>query len=165
MEVFRNNNLWGGYARTLLDNGKFQQPRNGRNDDNAHPPIIPVRSVDPAELPDVAQRQVYELVTKHFLACCSMDAKGQQTVLSVKMGTEEVSEARKSEATILAGFNHLNVKPFDRRPSPPLRSSLPKGSWSLSTIGWKFTNPTSAGLPARESSRIWEQERSLSPPH
>ena len=98
VEVFRNNNLWGTYARSLLDGGKFQQPRNGRNDDNAHPPIIPVKSADPSEIPDVNQRKVYELVTKHFLACCSMDAKGQQTVLSVKMGTEEVSEARRGES-------------------------------------------------------------------
>lgn len=89
VEVFRNNNIFGEYARGLLDNGKFQQPRNGRNDDNAHPPITPVKSVDPAEIPDPAQRSLYQLVTKHFLACCSMDAKGQQTVVSVEMGTEQ----------------------------------------------------------------------------
>ena len=57
VEVFRNNPIWGQYARTLLDNNKFQQPRNGRNDDNAHPPITPVKSANPSEIPDVAQRK------------------------------------------------------------------------------------------------------------
>jgi DNA topoisomerase III len=36
---------WGGYAQGLLDGG-FEQPREGKNDDKAHPPIHPIKFTD-----------------------------------------------------------------------------------------------------------------------
>lgn len=51
----------------------------------AHPPIHPTRSVSLASLTDPQERQLYELVTRHFLACCAPDATGQQTTLRVQM--------------------------------------------------------------------------------
>jgi DNA topoisomerase-3 len=45
--------------------------------------------VDPNSIADRAQRDVYILVVKHYLACCSRDAVGKETVLTVKMATEE----------------------------------------------------------------------------
>ena len=85
---FRGSTTWGDYATGLLDRGKFQYPRSGANDDNAHPPITPMKSIDPASIADPVQRGIYELVVKHFLACCSQDGKGQQTVVTLKVGTE-----------------------------------------------------------------------------
>ncbi|ORX67267.1 prokaryotic type I DNA topoisomerase, partial [Linderina pennispora] len=51
------------YAQRLV-NGEFRWPRQGKNNDKAHPPIHP---------------RVYEFITRRFLACCSDNAKGQAT--------------------------------------------------------------------------------------
>lgn len=79
----------GNYASKLLQPDHFQRPRNGQHDDQAHPPITPCKAVDPNTISDTTQRNVYLLVVKHYLACCSRDAVGRETQLTVKMGTEE----------------------------------------------------------------------------
>lgn len=76
------------YATKLLDGG-FQNPRAGQNDDQAHPPITPCKVVDPSTIGDPAKRSVYTLVVKHYLACCSRDAMGKETSISVKIASEE----------------------------------------------------------------------------
>jgi len=73
----------------LLTNNNFQLPRAGQHDDNAHPPITPAKAVDPQSIQDPTQRNVYVLITKHYLACCSRDALGRETELTVKMASEE----------------------------------------------------------------------------
>jgi DNA topoisomerase-3 len=82
------NPTWGDYATHLLDGGGFAFPRAGSNDDQAHPPITPMKSVDPATLRG-DHRQIYELVTKHFLACCSRAAVGHETTVEVNIGGEQ----------------------------------------------------------------------------
>ncbi|CAN0107363.1 unnamed protein product [Ectocarpus fasciculatus] len=79
---FRDNPRFGNYVGGLLDNGGFLWPREGRGDDSAHPPIHPTKSVDPNSL-QADEKKIYELVTKHFLACCSKDAVGHQTKVSL----------------------------------------------------------------------------------
>ena len=77
------------YASKLLTNNNFQNPRAGRGDDNAHPPITPAKAVDPNTIRDPTQRNIYRLVVKHYLACCSRDAVGRETRLTVKVASEE----------------------------------------------------------------------------
>eukprot|EP00536_Pseudo-nitzschia_multiseries_P005597 jgi/Psemu1/323958/estExt_fgenesh1_pg.C_1070017 len=77
------------YANHLLNENGFQNPRAGQNDDQAHPPITPCKVVDPNEIQDYTQRNVYILVAKHYLACCSRDAVGRETSLTVKIASEE----------------------------------------------------------------------------
>jgi DNA topoisomerase-3 len=72
-----------------LLNGAFQTPRAGQNDDKAHPPITPCKVVDPNNIHDATQRGVYTLVVKHYLACCSRDAIGKETSITVQMASEE----------------------------------------------------------------------------
>lgn len=79
----------GQYAAKLLTNNNFQMPRAGQHDDQAHPPITPCRAVDPETITDMNQRNVYILVVKHYLACCSRDAVGKETQLTLRMATEE----------------------------------------------------------------------------
>ncbi|KAF6823436.1 DNA topoisomerase [Colletotrichum musicola] len=82
---------WGEYAQGLLD-GNFSQPREGRHDDKAHPPIHPVTYAAPTVLnPD--EKQLYEYVVRRFLACCSEDAKGMATDIEILYG-EETFHAR-----------------------------------------------------------------------
>ena len=77
------------YAGKLLNDNGFQNPRNGQNDDKAHPPITPCKAVDPETIGDPTQRSVYKLIAKHYLACCSRDAVGRETSITARMGQEE----------------------------------------------------------------------------
>jgi DNA topoisomerase III len=45
--------------------------RDGGHDDQAHPPIHPTKSVPLDSLDGDKERELYELVTRHFIACCS----------------------------------------------------------------------------------------------
>jgi len=80
---------FGDYANKLLSNNNFQNPRAGQHDDNAHPPITPAKAVDPETIGDLTQRKIYTLVVKHYLACCSRDAVGRETELTLKLASEE----------------------------------------------------------------------------
>ena len=79
----------GAYASKLLTNNNFQMPRAGQHDDQAHPPITPCKAVDPNSIGDQRQRSVYLLIVKHYLACCSRDAVGRETLLTVRMASED----------------------------------------------------------------------------
>ena len=76
LEEHRGNTVWGQFTSDLLDNNKFLWPKPGNHDDQAHPPIHPLKSIELNELPDPDEKKIYELVTFHFLACCAQDAKG-----------------------------------------------------------------------------------------
>jgi len=81
--------VFGEYATKLLSNNNFQNPRLGQNDDNAHPPITPCKAVEPSTISDQTQRGIYTLVVKHYLACCSRDALGKETQLTLKIASED----------------------------------------------------------------------------
>lgn len=98
---------WGEFARGLGDGG-FSWPRQGRHDDKAHPPIHPV-------IPYGGNRhseegRMYEFITRRFLACCSKDALGVQTTISLAYGPESFHT---SGLTILER-NYLDVYPYDK---------------------------------------------------
>jgi len=59
------DNRWGPFAQNLAD-GAFNQPRNGRHDDKAHPPIHPITYAAPTVLSPEESR-LYELVVRRFL--------------------------------------------------------------------------------------------------
>ncbi|MCJ1366569.1 DNA topoisomerase [Acarospora aff. strigata] len=99
---------WGPYARDLMD-GNFKQPRGGRNNDQAHPPIHPVNYVAGSVLRD-DERRVYEFVVRRFLACCSEDAKGELTSIEIEYG----SETFHTSGLIVLERNYLDVYPYDK---------------------------------------------------
>ena len=98
---------WGGYAHGLLS-GRFKQPRGGRNNDQAHPPIHPVNYVLPSSL-SYDDRRVYEFVVRRFLACCSEDAKGESTTVEIEYGDEMFS----ANGLIVLERNYLDVYPYE----------------------------------------------------
>lgn len=100
---------WGAYAAGLM-NGGFRQPRSGRNNDQAHPPIHPVNFVAPSALADDEERRVYEFVVRRFLACCSEDAKGEGTDVEIDWG----GEAFRTHGLIVLQRNYLDVYPYDK---------------------------------------------------
>ncbi len=99
---------WADYATALLQSG-FSWPRNGRNNDKAHPPIHPVNFVNPATLPHDEQR-VYEFVVRRFLACCSKDAQGSKTDISILYGPETFN----ASGLVILERNYLDVYIYDR---------------------------------------------------
>ncbi|KAI0143549.1 DNA topoisomerase [Xylariaceae sp. FL1272] len=99
---------WGAFAQGLVDGG-FHQPRQGRNDDKAHPPIHPITFAAPTALND-AERKIYEFVTRRFLACCSEDAKGVATDVDIVYGDESFH----AHGVVVLERNYLDVYVYDK---------------------------------------------------
>ncbi|PJF18639.1 DNA topoisomerase, partial [Paramicrosporidium saccamoebae] len=97
----KNSPKWGSYAESL-SNGKFKFPKAGKNNDKAHPPIHPTK--DGSSLTG-AEAKVYEFVTRRFLACCSEDAKGLETVVLASIGDEEF----RARGVMVRELNYLQV--------------------------------------------------------
>jgi DNA topoisomerase III len=114
------NATWGRYATALL-NGSYRAPRNGKNNDKAHPPIHPIAHVNPTALETVNDRKVYEFVVRRFLAACSDDAKGQQTTVDLDLAGERFS----TSGLVVLERNYLDVYPYDKwtssQPLPEFR--------------------------------------------
>lgn len=98
---------WGTFAQNLVD-GYFKQPRQGRHDDKAHPPIHPVAYCAPDSLND-KEKRVYEFITRRFLACCSDDAKGQATDIDIQYGDEIFG----AHGVVVLARNYLDVYPYE----------------------------------------------------
>ncbi|KAL8329336.1 hypothetical protein RB597_004866 [Gaeumannomyces tritici] len=101
---------WGTFAQGLMDGG-FQQPRNGKHDDKAHPPIHPITYAASGALNDVGPEagRLYELVVRRFLACCSEDAKGMATDMHVQYGDETFH----AHGVVVLERNYLDVYPYE----------------------------------------------------
>ena len=119
IEKQTQDRAWGQHAQGLL-NGNLKQPRFGRNNDQAHPPIHPVNYVAPSTLSD-DERRVYEFVVRRFLACCSDDAKGESTTVEINYGEEIFS----ANGLVVLERNYLDVYPYDKwtssQPLPQFR--------------------------------------------
>ncbi|KAL8928129.1 MAG: hypothetical protein Q9172_001039 [Xanthocarpia lactea] len=137
VEKQTQDNAWGHHAQELL-NGAFKQPRGGRNNDQAHPPIHPVNYVAPGTLGE-DDRRVYEFVVRRFLACCSDDAKGESTTVEMDYGNEVFA----ANGLLVLQKNYLLVYPYDRWESS---QQLPHF-----TVGETF-EPTEANMTDGETS-------------
>lgn len=126
------DNRWGQFAQGLVD-GAFKQPREGRHDDKAHPPIHPVTYAASTALANDGERRLYEFVVRRFLACCSDDAKGTATDVGIKYGDESFH----AHGVIVLERNYLDVYPYENWTNS---AQLPKF-----TLGETFT-PTEANM-------------------
>lgn len=99
---------WGPFAQGLV-NGAFTQPREGRHDDKAHPPIHPITYAAPSVL-NYDEGRLYEYVVRRFLACCSEDALGMRTSVDLEYGIESFS----AHGLIVLEKNYLNVFIYDK---------------------------------------------------
>lgn len=66
-------------------NGGFRAPRQGKDDDKAHPPIHPTGHATDMNR---YEKSVFEFVTRRFLACCADDARGRETRVEVNISGE-----------------------------------------------------------------------------
>ncbi|KAF9094132.1 DNA topoisomerase [Mortierella sp. GBA35] len=101
-----HNGQWGRFAQRLTEGG-FRNPRKGKENDQAHPPIHPVMHTE-----NLAgeEKKVYEYITRRFLACCAEDAKGDQTDIEAVIHTETF----KATGLIIKERNYLDVYPYDK---------------------------------------------------
>ena len=123
--------------KNRLLNGNFKQPRQGRNNDQAHPPIHPVNYVAPTTL-NQDERRVYEFVVRRFLACCSEDAKGELTTVELEYGDETFF----TNGLLVVQRNYLDVYPYEKWESS---QQLPNF-----TVGETF-EPTEANITDGET--------------
>ncbi|EFW16583.1 DNA topoisomerase 3-beta [Coccidioides posadasii str. Silveira] len=100
--------VWGQYSQGLMAGG-FKQPRSGRHNDQAHPPIHPVTYVAPSVL-TADERRVYEFVVRRFLACCSDDAKGETSEVDIQYGDEKFH----AQGLIVLERNYLDIYVYDK---------------------------------------------------
>lgn len=108
------NNEWGDYAKNLLEEGGaerngFLWPRIGTHNDNAHPPIHPVKNLQKHEV-SLEEWKVYELISRHFLACCSHDAKGQEKQLEIAINQEKFF----AKGLLITHFNYLSIYIYEK---------------------------------------------------
>ncbi|CAF3834837.1 unnamed protein product [Rotaria sp. Silwood1] len=101
-----NDQRWGAFAQRVLNDGP--QPRNGKNTDKAHPPIHPTRYPD-GQLTD-EENKLYELIVRHFLACVSKDAQGDETIIKINISNEIFN----ASGLIIRERNYLDVYIYDK---------------------------------------------------
>lgn len=124
-----SDDQWGTYAQSLLSpippatSAGFQQPRNGRNNDKAHPPIHPIAHVTRSACASPQEHKVYEFVTRRFLAACSEDARGQQTEIILEAAGERFS----AHGLMVTHKNYLLVYPYDKWDSTAQLPSFTQG--------------------------------------
>ncbi|KAH8916977.1 prokaryotic type I DNA topoisomerase, partial [Atractiella rhizophila] len=97
---------WGQFA-TMLKDGGYERPKNGSKNDKAHPPIHPTSHVSNLTGDD---KKVYEFITRRYLACCSKNALGNETVVEISIGEEQFS----AKGLIVLERNYLDVYPYDK---------------------------------------------------
>ncbi|XP_067928784.1 DNA topoisomerase 3-alpha-like [Watersipora subatra] len=99
------NRDWGDFAGRLLETGIT--PRNGNKSDQAHPPIHPTKYADNLT---GDEKKVYEFITRHFLACCSQDARGFETTVEIAIATEKFT----ASGLVILERNYLEVYPYEK---------------------------------------------------
>uniref|UniRef100_A0A8D2BB90 DNA topoisomerase n=1 Tax=Sciurus vulgaris TaxID=55149 RepID=A0A8D2BB90_SCIVU len=96
---------WGAFAQSILERGG-PTPRNGNKSDQAHPPIHPTKYTSNLQ---GDERRLYEFIVRHFLACCSQDAQGQETTVEIDIAQERFV----AHGLMILARNYLDVYPYD----------------------------------------------------
>lgn len=150
---FANRTPWASYAASLLDENSpnnFTFPRSGRHDDKAHPPIHPIIPLGNNAQIDATERRVYEYIVRHFLACCSEDAKGQTTTLTL----DWVGEKFTATGLVVLERNFLNVYPWAKWETTKQLPNLELGSVCTLSKAEMKSGMTSTPKPMTESELI-----------
>lgn len=106
IDLQTTNPQWSKFARNIIEEG-LPIPRNGSNDDNSHPPIYPIKAATQFSLL-ANEWMVYELITRHFLACCSKDAIGQETSVVATLGGEQFT----AKGLSIDQMNFMEIYPY-----------------------------------------------------
>ncbi|XP_041863568.1 DNA topoisomerase 3-alpha isoform X2 [Melanotaenia boesemani] len=99
--------VWGTFAQRVIEQPGGPNPRQGKNSDQAHPPIHPTKYTNTLQ---GNEGRVYEFIVRHFLACVSQDAVGQETVVDIDIAQEKFS----TSGLMIIARNYLDVYPYER---------------------------------------------------
>uniref|UniRef100_A0A336L9Q8 DNA topoisomerase n=1 Tax=Culicoides sonorensis TaxID=179676 RepID=A0A336L9Q8_CULSO len=105
VQLHTNHPEWGEFSSKVLNWGP--NPRNGKKSDQAHPPIHPTKLATDLQ---GNEKKVYDLITRHFLACVSKDAVGSETIITIKITGEEFT----ANGLIVLERNYLEVYPYEK---------------------------------------------------
>ena len=113
VEDFQASNTVGDYCRKLLDDtvqqSRYTLPKKGNGDDQAHPPIHPVKYDAGTDLTD-KEKKIYDLIIRHFLATLSPDAKGTGTSVELECGGEFFH----AEGLVITDLGYLEVYVYEK---------------------------------------------------
>lgn len=104
VQALTNSPDVGAYANKISN--AIVPPRKGKHSDNAHTPIYPIKIPDSFKSQN--SKKVYELIIRHFLACCSKDALGSETRAKFDIGGEEFH----TKGLRIIERNWLDVYPY-----------------------------------------------------
>ena len=64
---------WAEHGNKMANppHAMYRPPRQGNNNDNAHPPIHPTQYARPGDLHDALEKNLYEFICRSFLACAA----------------------------------------------------------------------------------------------
>jgi DNA topoisomerase-3 len=108
-EQEKDSGAIGQYATRLI-NGEFKMPYKGNSNDNAHPPIHPIRQPGANESLNNEEKALYELIVRHFLAVCSEDAIGHETTVTITILDEEFT----CRGLMISHLNYLEIWKYDK---------------------------------------------------
>ncbi|XP_019961551.2 DNA topoisomerase 3-alpha [Paralichthys olivaceus] len=107
VELQTQSQAWGTFAQRVLDQPGGPNPRQGKKSDQAHPPIHPTKFSHTLQ---GNEGRIYEFIVRHFLACVSQDAQGQETVVDIDIAQEKFS----TSGLMIIARNYLDVYPYDK---------------------------------------------------
>ncbi|EKX73240.1 DNA topoisomerase III, putative [Theileria equi strain WA] len=104
-----NHPTFGEYAKRLVD-GDFCVPVMGKKNDEAHPPIHPVKSMTSSEAESPLHWQLYEYITRRFLACCSKAAVGDESMIFLDVS----GEGFHTKGMVIREYNWLDIYTYEK---------------------------------------------------
>lgn len=85
------------------------------------------------------EQRLYEFIVRHFLACCSQDAQGQETTVEIDIAQERFV----AHGLMILARNYLDVYPYDHWSDKVIKHRPSQRS--------EFTSPVGLGERGRRS--------------
>lgn len=110
IEIHKDNETLGSYANFLLTN-KIYPPRDGKKNDNSHPPIYPSKAL-PLHDTNITKLEalLYELISRYFLASCSKDSFAEEKQYDIEIEGESFC----FKELHIKEKNFLEIYPYDK---------------------------------------------------
>eukprot|EP00917_Polyrhabdina_sp_WS-2016_P025155 GHVP01054217.1.p1 GENE.GHVP01054217.1~~GHVP01054217.1.p1 ORF type:complete len:755 (-),score=132.18 GHVP01054217.1:18-2282(-) len=103
-----DDSRFGSYAKRLIDSSEFLWPRAGKKNDEAHPPIHPVKPSDFSI--EGEEAIVYDFIARSFLGSCSVNAEGLETAVTIDINGEIFT----SKGINVTKLGYLEVYRYDK---------------------------------------------------
>ncbi|GFE52804.1 DNA topoisomerase family protein [Babesia ovis] len=113
--MFSGHPQFGEYADKLLQGGDIV-PRKGNKNDEAHPPIHPVKPLRREEAESAQSWQLYDYITRRFLACCSPAAVGGESIVFLDVA----GEGFHSKGLVVRERHWLDIYPYSHWNGTPI---------------------------------------------